>query len=1181
MDEKLKNWCQEHKINAVQTKDGVCNIVTVGEDKYLFVRPNDENKIIDEDFALIVTDEEFAALDAGTFEKVLFSFGGMYFWTKIKPEKNRYNEIIYKPDFNDFRYIGTIDEEKIMDFNHLGVHSEYELLNGSASTDLWAKKAKFMGCEYLGIADRNTLAGSLAFQSSCKKFGIKPILGETITVAKEYDEKEDLHETFELKLYVNSYEGWKNLLWINKLINCDYKGFIPDEDLYEFGKGLICVIPPESEFNTELGSTKRAMLLLKTYQESFDDVFYQIDTVETTSPQLFQKHLKNLDTYLAKFYQHVKPILINDSYYVDKDAAKLKQALNQISGKVRVETETSYFKTFGDTLQSYSEWYDDCPELMDIIMEAAENCNEFCKTVNFQIEENVKKLPRFDVEDAVELFFSEIEKGINERLVGQIPDEDFPIYMQQIETECNVIIPNDIVDYFLINWDIMRYCRESGILRGVGRGSVCGSLLAYLLYMTDVDPLKYDLMFERFINETRVSGERAKYGDSMPDVDNDFPTKNRNDVKEYIRNKYGTDYFGAIATFTRMKLKTCLKDFSKNKSISFDQMNRLTKDIDDQQEYSWGDVFRFASQSKILYDFVQKNPDVILMTKYALGQARAASVHPSASLIVPTHHPETNEELNIYSWIPVKIIDGVLVSEWEGKYIDKAGFLKEDLLGLTQLDKFQMIKDLLKKNYKFDLDLMDIPLDDEDTFGYFQKGWNEDIFQFGSQGLTNYSRQVKPDCIEDLIAMTALFRPGAMEMGSHEKFSQIKKGKLKPQYDIGMEEITKSTFGLFTYQEQIMKGVVVGGLSAVESDNVRTAMKKFDKQKLGQYEEKFKHGYAEVVKGKVKDEQAYVDEVWHKLMAFSGYGFNKSHSVAYSMTSYWSQYLKVKYPLEFWTTSFHFASEGEIPYRLAEMRKANPEIEVRPPDINQSTDTFACNPKTKQIFFSLGSIKGIGDVAVKNLMEMQRNGKYFSLEEFLDRRVAKIGKTVTQALVMAGAFDLVEEIEKPTERIKLLNWLETNKAWELPKMVLLAEKSELKKDSWWITEQRRLTGYGSVDYLQMVMEAIGNKRIRNKFIDAETFVKQPDDVEVCLAGKLLNFKEQTTKKGAKMASASLESNNVIVDITIWPQQYEKIGDELVAYRGKTIAVNGKVRKDSYKNQKRLFSFEGTNLYLIG
>ena len=408
--------------------------------------------------------------------------------------------------------------------------------------------------------------------------------------------------------------------------------------------------------------------------------------------------------------------------------------------------------------------------------------------------------------------------------------------------------------------------------------------------------------------------------DMMPDIDVDFPTEYRDAVKDYIKQKYGYDYTCSIGTYGRMKLKTCLKDFGKVKGIPFDTMNKITKDIDDQIEYTWGDLIEYASRSKALFKFVQDNPDIVHLTKYSLLQCRSASVHPSAVVIVPKHTVDGKDrETDIWEWMPVKMIDGVLVSEWEGKYIDKSGFLKEDILGLNQLDKFKDMETLIQRNTGKKINWNEIPLDDEETFKFFRRGWNEDVFQFGTQGLMNYCRQVKPDTLAQLIAMTALFRPGPMELRAHDDFAEIKNGKRKPKFDFGMEEITRETFGLYVYQEQIMKAVVVAGLTEVESDILRTTIKKKDVKTLGSFGEKFKEGYIKLLKeNDIPNPEEYAKNVWDKLLAFSGYGFNKSHAAAYSIMSYWSQYMKVNYPLEFWTASLQFAKESEIPYRLAE-----------------------------------------------------------------------------------------------------------------------------------------------------------------------------------------------------------------------------------------------------------------------
>ena len=752
---------------------------------------------------------------------------------------------------------------------------------------------------------------------------------------------------------------------------------------------------------------------------------------------------------------------------------------------------------------------------------------------------------------------------------------------------------------------------------------------------------------------TEIKEVQIFRNDMMPDIDVDFPTEYRDVVKEYIRDKYGYEHVCNVSTYTRMKLKTCIKDFGKVKGLSFDYTNKLTKDIDDQIEYTWGDLIEYASKSKLLFKFVQENPELVHMSKYALLQPKAESVHPSAVIIVPKNAVDDGREIDLWEWMPVKKIDGVLVSEWEGKYVDKSGFLKEDILGLSQLDKFANIIALIKKNCGKTIDVNRIPLDDPEVFRYFKRGWNEDVFQFGTAGLMNYCCQVKPSSMDDLIAMTALFRPGPMDINAHQDFADIKAGKKKPSYDYGMEDITKETYSLYVYQEQIMKAAVVGGLTQVDADNMRTAIKKKKIDVLNSYGDRFKQGYAKLLeKNGIDDSKEYADKVWDKLLAFSGYGFNKcidgdetilrvgnnsdsfiptiaemykiknmsakqaeesghyalrkkynskgygmcfslssdgrlkrnkivdirfvgvrrvykittefgktinvtmnhkfptsngvklvsqlkvgdclfcnggyeptnkkydfnigsgtnypskgqcgfqkkkyapsvefdrfiesrrgtacdicgeiddcrseahhkdgnhannsidnlqwlcnschkkahynlgrnkmgekglltvnerivsiefvgekevydvevsgdvshtfltsngivtsnSHAAAYSIMSYWSQWFKVNYPLEFWTTALQFSKESEVPYRLAELKKTGVEIEIRPPDVNFSEGNFTCDPKEQRIFFSLTKIKGVGETAVKHLVETRAaGGQFFNLEEFLSR----------------------------------------------------------------------------------------------------------------------------------------------------------------------------------------------------
>lgn len=276
----------------------------------------------------------------------------------------------------------------------------------------------------------------------------------------------------------------------------------------------------------------------------------------------------------------------------------------------------------------------------------------------------------------------------------------------------------------------------------------------------------------------------------LPDVDVDFSPAGRDLVKDYIKNKYGHDYSCSVGTYTRMQLKTCIKDFAKVRNLPFDYVNKITKDIDDQIEYDWGDLISYATKSKTLFKFIQDYPEIIHATKYSMKSCKAESVHPSAVIIVPKISHETGKKMNIYEWMPIKKIDGLLVSEWEGKYTEAGLFLKEDILGLNQLDKFHGIIQLIKKHYGKDIDVNKIPFDDEEVFRFFRKGWCEDVFQFGTMSLMNYCKQVKPTEFSDLVAMTALFRPGPIASHAHLDFADIKNGKKKPKFDYGIENIT-------------------------------------------------------------------------------------------------------------------------------------------------------------------------------------------------------------------------------------------------------------------------------------------------------------------------------------------------------------------------------------------------------
>lgn len=1186
MTEALRRWADDNYLAIEEKRDDELNIIAIeGVGDFLYLHPDDKGKIIDQRFSFAVTGAEFDALYDGVVKYILFEFGGKFYYSNIKKDHLRLDKsVVFRPEFRDFKYLGTATAEELVPFVHLGVHSEYEFLNGSSNCEEWAAKAKFNGMKALGICDRNTLAGTLAFQTACLNNGLKPIIGETVTVACNYDQAADVQETFALKLYVTSPEGWRNLLLVNKAINVDYQGFIPSEELYKLGRGLICVIPPDSELNYFKSDAERCKALLEAYHTAFDQVYYQIDTVEFESEALFRAHLEAIDTYICrcrkmKAYRQTLPIVINDSYYLDREEAPLKALLNKVAGVVNAESSTQYFKNSKETILAYEEWMDVAAPLYEKIIDGMALTATLTDTIEFKIPTGIRHLPKYKfvkttVEDA---FFEKLEQGVQERLVGKVDDLDK--YMNELEKECAIIVPNGLCDYFMILWDIMNWCREQGIMTGSGRGSVCGSLIAYCLYITDVDPLKYDLMFERFLNATRVSGERAKSSDSLPDVDADFPVAFRDTVKAYMSKRYGVNHVCSVGTYTRMKLKTCLKDFGKVMGVPFAVMNKLTKDIDDQIEYTWGDLFNYAATSRELFRFVQDHPELVHMTKYALTQCKTSSIHPSAVIVVPQEDEDGNP-IDLFGWMPMKKMGDVLVSEWEGKYVDKSGFLKEDILGLNQLDKFSSIIKLIAKNRREQIDVNTIPFNDEEVYRYFQRGWCEDVFQFGAMGLMNYCREAKPQSLDDLIAMTALFRPGPMDVKAHETFVDIKNGRKKPKFDPGMEDITRDTYSLYTYQEQIMKAMVVGGLTPIESDECRTYIKKKNHTALAQFKEKFVNGYSNLIKSKGVVEKRAVEqasEVWEKMLAFASYGFNKSHAVAYTMMSYWSQWFKVNYPLEFWTTSLQYASkEADIPYRLVEMKKTGVDIEVRPPDINFSGDTFTCDPETNRIFFSLGKVKGVGDRALTLLKQMKaEHGEVFSFEDFITSVPTGVNRTVVLRLITAGAFDLVEGVRNPRQRLDIVKQYLERRGEELPEEFATPDAHT---NAWWVFKQREITGYGEVDYTRMLNEYGLGKRMVRLYVTAPEFEKKNEGDEVCIVGRVNNVFERQTKRGDTYGVLQVEINSLIVQVTLWTDFWKYQPETEATLLNRVVAVSGRV--NFFAGKKVIQSCPSTRLEIL-
>lgn len=1163
----LDEWIEKNRLVVESTDfDNVYSIEGCG--RFMLIVPKD-GIILDETFTIRLSKAERDFILKQKIENILYSFGNVYYYTEVNFPK-LIEEKVIKPNFTDFKYLGKVRQELDIEFSHLGVHSEYELMNGSHICEDWVKKAVFLGCKTLGICDENTLAGVLSFQMACKDEDIKSIIGETVNIL--YDKSTE-NEKFKIKLYVKNKEGWKNLLRLNKLTNVDNDGFVREDELLKHTKGLILVFCQDSIINKK--DVNFCMKYIKLYAKYFEKIYYQIDSVKYESEEYDKQHLQSISRYLTTLSDVLEPVLINDSYYLDAEEHVMKKGLNKIDKTAKPHSEDEHFKCLDEVLLNINDLfnpektYKNGDNYEKLLGRMLDNANSIAEECNFKIDTGKHKLPRFKHDgDHLDLFFSLLQKGLEDKIVGKVKDQD--IYMQRLEEETNVIVNAGFVDYFLILWDIVAWAKKNDILVGNARGSVAGSLVAYLLDITTVDSIKHDLLFERFLNKTRVSGERAKAADALPDVDIDFQGFRRDDVKRYIEEKYGKDYVCSIGAYTRMKLKGVIKDFARIKDLNFSYVNYITKkNIDNQIDYEWADLFRMAVERKDLKEFIQKNPDFINTIKFALNQVRTASVHASAVVIVPDTDEDGNP-MDIYDWIPVrKVIEKkqeVLVSEWEGKYMDRAGFLKEDILGISQLDKFKMMLDLIKKNRGKKIVLEDVPLNDKAVYKLFQKGHNEEVFQLGTAGLKKYSIDVKPDSIEDLIAMNALYRPGPMGSNAHTDYADIKHGRKNPEFDYGLREVTKKTQGLYIYQEQIMKAVhVLGGLSLSEADEVRTIMKKFDKEKMATFENKFIQG---AIRNGCKAPEAKA--IWNKLERFSGYGFNRSHSAAYSIMGYWCQWIKQHYPLEFYTVCLNFANgELDVSNLINEFFKRELDMKINTPNVNVSNSKFVCDPNRNAVYWSLMKIKGMGVATVGALIKVRKDGgKFTNLENFIIRcRGNGVKKNNIEQLILSGAFDELEHIKLARDRKKLLIRMYKFIKENMPDVW---NHGKFNDSHNWILVQRELIGYGFLDFGKIL--ARKNPRLHRIYMTSDEFLAGDNHQRTCISGRIVSLVEADSKRG-KYARMRMLSNNDMIQCIIWSDVWEKQKPmlEKIKKEGLLFAISGKIKDDDYWHTNTLYS----------
>ncbi len=1143
----LEGWIEKYALDFKLMTEGVLE-TPIGI--MIEVAPEEGEKLFNLDFELMVSSIDAEMAENTDAKYYVFRFGGSYYYTPI--------DSISNPELNPLKYIGNTRLKKF-NWPFLGIHGRYELMSGSRDYSDWCKKANFYKTKTLGICEQSTLAGALVFQSACKDAGIKSIIGATYVV-----EKNNM-QTYNIKLYVINDKGWRNILKVNKIVNVDNHQYkvIPEFDLVQLNKdGLFCVLDPIGEYS--MGST------IDLIKRGFGDrAFMQFDPSKLLSNDRDREKLIRQEEYLGKYINIISPITISDAYYLDEDDAEIKEILNGLGNiKGQLTSHDQYFKHLVDIMDEMNNLFkEDDDRYYEIIKDGVNNCKTIDKECNFTIETGNRHLPKYEMSPRElkehgtnkKMFLNLIEDGIEDSgILDKYTEEE--VY-DRVESEAKVILNAGVSDYFLITWDAIKFCEDNRILVGLGRGSAAGCLISFLLGIVKINPLDYNLLFERFLNPGRAMK-------SLPDIDTDFEGLRRDEVKRYMEDKYGHDYVASIGTFTTLQIRASIKDLNRSiGSTDTGTMNYVSQIFDGS---SWGELFTESVKKAPLKKWILGNSDIVNKIPLCYNSPKSTSVHPCATIIVPRAKDDEGNEITIFDRIPMRLDDnGLLVTEWEGGELEDAGFLKQDLLSIKQLDKFRKIIDLVYESEGVDLDIYNLPLDDKEVLSYYGKGFNKDVFHFGSDSLSNYMRIVNPVSIEDLINSNALFRPGAMSSNAHMDYVKMKDGEKVPEYDYKLKEVTESTFGLYIFQEQVMQVCqIIGGFDMAEADDIRKAMGKKKASLLVPYKERFidnavNEGYSE------ND----ATNLWIKLESFASYGFNKSHAAAYAIIGYTCTWLKCHYPTQFWVTALQFARDVQVPGFVGEINKAGV-IQIAPPDINNSDVTFVADYEEDKIFWSITKIKFVGEPSVEAILnERRKGGKFKSIEDFLERVDKKYtNKRAATNMILAGCFDIMYKIDSVVERGDIIEDLYFYRNVKEKDQAEWLNSSSANYEWFWILKQHEVSGLGDMSYKKAInfSEKFSNKV--SMFVDPEEFFDESSyDKTVVIGGIVSEVSEKNTKKGM-MGNITIDCNSELIKIRVWADQWEgKVGegttmsDELMKSKGRVLFISGKVAEPSMWN----------------
>jgi DNA polymerase III subunit alpha len=882
-------------------------------------------------------------------------------------------------------------------FVHLHCHSDYSLLDGACEIGKMMHEVERQGMPAIALTDHGNLFGAMEFYTKANDKGIRPVLGCEVYISQQdRNIKNETNRYNHLVLLCENQEGYRNLIDLVStgfLEGFYYKPRFDKDYLAQHSKGLIAMSACLKGEVTELMVRDRYDDARRTAYE-FQDIFGKGNFfLEIQDHSLPEDRIAMPGVYRLSSETGIPLVATNDAHYIGKDDARSQDILTCIqTGKtvndekrMRMSTQELFLKSRPEMMQLFGEVEDALDRTWDI----AQRCN-------VKIEKIKDPFPKFDVppEHTLDSYFAWVARqGFERRRVrleqqaaqGRLKHR-IEEYIERLEIEIALIEKLKFAGYFLIVWDFIRHAKSIGVPVGPGRGSAAGSLVAFCMGITDVDPLQFNLIFERFLNPERVS---------FPDIDVDFCTNRRGEVIQYVTQKYGREQVSQIITFGTLGAKQALKDVSRALELSFSEADRLTKLVPNQLNITLQEALDQEPAFKEAADKDPRVKDVIDTSLRLEGMARNCGMHAAGVVISPR---PLKELVPLY-----KTNKEEIVTQYDMKYLEKLGLLKMDFLGLTTLTIIDNALKLIKKTRGEDLVLDDVPIDDQDTYQrIFSQGLTSGVFQFESSGMKDVLRRYQPERIEDLVALNALYRPGPIKGGVVDDFIDRKHGRKKVTYDvIETKPLLEETYGIILYQEQVMQiAQVVGGYRLGEADLLRRAMGKKKVEEMAKQRVHFMEGARE---RNINEKKA--EKLFDLMAQFAEYGFNKSHSAAYGYLAYLTGYLKAHYAVEFMAallTSETGTTDKVVKY-INECRDLG--ISILQPDVNASDLNFT--PDNGAIRFGLGAVKNVGSNAVQTIVEArQSGGRYKTLDDFCERvDLNAVNRRVIESLIKAGAMD--------------------------------------------------------------------------------------------------------------------------------------------------------------------------------